>query len=144
MSSPPSTRRIDAETFEGAPEWFRDNFLPLLNNFMGDAQACFARGLDADENLRAAFVEDYQLVTGATVANSFPLYLEFPAGLGSWTPRDVRVTKVETPDTPLVVLTSPVWCQWDVVDRNRKSVVRIRTITGLAVSTKYRLCFRLE
>ncbi len=83
-------------------------------------------------------------MTGATVANSFPLYLEFPAGLGSWTPRDVRVTKVETPATPLVVLTSPVWCQWDVVDRNRKSVVRNRTITGLAVSTKYRLCFRLE
>lgn len=144
MSSPPSLKRISAESFEGAEEWFRDQFLPLLNGFLGEAQACLNRGLDADENLRAAFVEGYALTTGATVANSFPLYLAFPEGLGNWRPRDVRVTKIELPDSPATVLTDPVWCQWDVVTRDKKDCIRIRTITGLAVSTKYRLIFRVE
>lgn len=140
----PSLKRLAAEAFEGAPSWFVESLLPQLNNFLTQLDANLSRGLTADDNLTAAFVEKYQLVTGATVANSFPFTLAFPQGLKNWRPRDVRVTQVLLPDAPDTVLTAPVWCQWDVASVSGKDCIRIRTITGLAVSTRYLLTFRLE
>lgn len=140
--TPPGLTRMSAETFQDAPVWFIETFLPLHNNFLSDVSACLTRGLSVDENLRAAYLEGYQLDTPTTVTDGFPFYLAVPSAIAK--PREVRITRVELPDAPATVLTSPVWCHWDLATRDGKTAVRVRHITGLSGDTRYKLTFRME
>lgn len=139
MAAPPPIKRLNAEDFDDAPEWFA-SFLESYNSFASSVAAALSSGIDRD-NLTAQLEEDVRVVTGASVAENvapFPIIfkLRMPAR-----PRALWVVKPINQATGSPVFSSAVMPSWDLTPDGR---VRIRYLSGLSTNSKYLFSFRLE
>lgn len=141
MAPPPNLKRLAAENFEGAEDWFLEAFLPQLNGFLGDVVNALSGALTHKENLLSE-ERDIQVMmgvgSGSPDAAPFPLYIKPQKVLR---PRNVIVTfvKVETS-----VTASPVSAVMPFWDLTSKGLIRIRWFTGLDASTTYSIRVRFD
>lgn len=131
---PPSATNLSREDFPAQASWI-DRLLRPLNQFMVEVSKLFQfNTLEALGDLR--FAELVITTDASAVTNSFPIKLAH--GLRR-KPRGVFIAGLENVTAGSTFTTAPQ-LTWDLVS---SSEVRIRHITGLTTSTKYRVVFLL-
>ena len=135
MSTPaPKATLLSREDFAEQAGWI-DRLLRPLNSFMVSTAALFrSNSLEALGDLRFhpwTFQTD-----GSAVTNSFPFIFEH-ALRGK--PRGVFIAQIENVTAGTTFTTAPM-LTWDMASSGE---VRVRHITGLSTSTKYRVTFLL-
>jgi hypothetical protein len=136
MATPPSLKRLAAENFDDAEDWFKEAFLPQLNGFLGDVVNALSRSLNGDNILREDRVLAFE--TGGTVAIDtapFPLLLK---------PQLVRRPQSVVVLNPAVDGEAPVGAAQVIFRLTADGDVAVRLVTGLDASKKYKMLLRLE
>jgi hypothetical protein len=129
----PEMRQLVLEDFPSESTWI-EKLLRPLNSFMASVANTFKAALIHGQNVQ---VEQVTIQTDASaVANSFPLFFDIKMAVR---PETVVVGFIKD-ETAEATFTTAVTPTWDLVG----SRVRIRHLTGLAVSTKYTVRFRAE
>ena len=123
MSAPP---RIDQWATGKTPE---------LSRPLNDALASLSARIDKTEAVRLVMLPAIEFETGASIAagtDPLPLRLGVPgmALRGLWIVGHLNITSSDT------VSTTAMWPEWRMLS---DGVVEIRYISGMAVSTRYRL-----
>lgn len=108
--------------------------LPQVERIQADGAV--GRALDRIYTLLTALREarvlkELTFTTAAVVANTFPIDVPF----SKFIPRGVQVVKVVDVLAPTTIHSSGVWVDWEPLEGG----FRVKYITGLNVSTQYRL-----
>lgn len=129
--SPPSLKRLLAEKFEGAEEWFTQEFLPPFNSFASDVVASLSRTLAEEREIT--------FTTGVSISEGtapFPLFIK---------PQLVSNVRRVTISNPCIedslLPTGAAQPQWRLASDGS---VELRMITGLSVSSTYKMRLLLE
>ena len=141
MAPPPRFKRFPMEQLEEESEGVRA-LAAALSDFAQDTVNALTRALTRAENTTGGEWEG-TFTTGDPIAADaapFPLYFRPPAGLR---PRSVWVVDIEnlTNGAAAGVPTSAVQPVWRLTSDGQ---VAVRMLTGLSVSTKYRVRFLME
>lgn len=134
MAAPPRTKSISAEAFDGAPDWFTQTFLPVINDHFRDTINALSRQLTLSENIASKSIADLRVDVGASYAADvapFPLLLA-----SGFKVAHLIITKSNALDGS--AFSTPVFPTWENTGDGR---VKIRFLTGLAVSKSYRFSF---
>jgi len=133
---PPSLRRLLAEKFENAEEWFTQEFLPQFNSFATDVSNALQRTV-AEERV-IEFATNSNVTTAD--ASPWPLIIK-PQHMTGF--ENLTLTRVEnlTDASAAGVSSGAVWPWW-TKGPNGECIVRF--ISGLNVDSKYRFRFRLD
>jgi len=136
---PPTTTRFTLDGYPDAPEWFAQ-FLTDFNTSWNQVVGGLSSNLVRGDNVVGKLYENVTVVIPAAYAvdaNPFPLLLPVPS---TGIPKAIWVGKVRV-DTGTVP-TSAVTVFWDVAGDGKH--LRVRYITGLAVSSAYKLTLVAE
>lgn len=136
MATPPNLKRLAAENFDEAEDWFKESFLPLLNGFLGDVVNALTHNLNTENIAREDRVVTF--TTGASVAIDtapFPIILK---------PQFVRKPQGVTVLNPSVDNVAPVGAAQAIFRPTSDGSIAIRLVTGLDASTTYKMLVRLE
>ncbi len=133
MSAPPKPTVLSKEDYPSEAEWI-DRLLAPLNSFMTSTVTALTKGLTIDENLQAQ-IQELTFTTTNPVTDGFPLYFSVKSG---GRPRTVTVGFCEDVASPTTAFTTAVFPTWSFTPDGR---VKISYISGLTVSTKYRIRF---
>lgn len=128
--------RLAKEDFPQQSEWI-DRLLRPLNSFMARVAIALNSAVQDGESLQYNTIV---LNTGATVTDSFPLYVRVSM---TKRPRSVLVAQIEDL-TAGATFTTPVCPTWILADRDGSAVVNIRHLTGLAINTQYRVTLEMK
>lgn len=134
MSKAPENGRLSREDFPGQADWI-DKLLTPIGSFFLSTTAAFRR-LTRFENFDSQ-VEEFVLTTPGTVAEAFPYKFEVKMARR---PSLLWVASIENLTTEAATFTTAVFPSWQLTG----SQVKINHLTGLAVSTKYRVRVVLE
>jgi hypothetical protein len=81
-------------------------------------------------------LKELSFTTASVVANTFPLNVPF----SKFRPTGIQVVKVVDVLNPTTIHSSGVWVDWELIDGG----FRVKYITGLNVSTLYRLTLEVN
>lgn len=123
--------KLAKEDFPGQAAWI-DRLLLPLNTFMETSTNTLSNALV--EGVSVQFAE-LNIKTGASVADSFPLYIRVTMRKR---PRSVTLAQIENLEDAST-FTTAVTPTWRLSDRGGSAVIEIRYITGLATSAEYRV-----
>lgn len=140
MASPPKLKNLNLDDYPDAEGWW-ETFVDNMNPFLAELHEAFDKNLTIEENLPGS-LEEKSFTTGASVAANvqpFPLYISQPRNLTKV--RAVSVVAASVPGVDDTAFTTALFPSWRQAADGR---VKINFITGLSVSTPYRLTFRLE
>lgn len=136
MAVPPKLRRLVADDFSDMPESFVESFLPVFNDFASTTTNALSGGLVTGENVSGYYEKKYRVVTGATVADSFPIIIA--NRLGS-IPQSIMVAQYTTEAG--TAPTSAIGVDWGMTSDGR---IKINALPGIAASSEYRLTLKVE
>ena len=131
MARIPSIRRLTVEDFPDQKEWI-GKLLQPLNQFMDEVAAGLNKNLEFGANIQAQ-IKVLEFQTRAVVADTFPLYFKYTLPKR---PEGCFVAKAEENDAAPATLATAVWADWEVTQDNQ---IKIKNLTGLAVSQKYKV-----
>lgn len=139
MASPPKLKRLSADSFEDAPEWFTDVFLPSFNDFATTAVNALNGGLTAPENVSAYIETPLRVTSDVAGLIGFPLVIANRLGR---LPACVTIARLEvaTGGAP-TGLAAAVGLVWDLTSDGR---IRVLDFPGLPLSVDWRISLKVE